>query len=508
MPDFDALSIPGMARAIREGETTSRQLVEFYLCRIAQNNGLINAVVQQSDTARLLEQADEADRQVAAQVALGPLHGVPITIKDVCHVEGFKMSCGMPEWHGQASPFDATVVRRLREAGALILGITNVPELCMSFETENFLYGRTRNPFDLSRTPGGSSGGEAAAIAAGCSPGGLGSDAGGSLRIPAHFNGICGFKLTQGRVPLTGQYPLERTGLIHMTSAYGVMGRHVDDIETLGYLIAGADGHDPDTVDVPFEDHLDIRQARVALFHELPGVTVRASVLAALQRVAALLEPMVRSLSRACPEGMDLACDSLWNIFLSGGDGGRAWDKFLPTLGRDEFSTCLQGLVQASRTTELSVDQFKGNLAYINTFRRGLSRFFREHDLLICPVFPDVAFKPGESLDDRSRYAYVFPFSLSGSPVVVLPVAFDPELGLPIGIQIIGPHWKEPRLLALAKALESQLSGWRRAIPREVAGEQPGQRRVEASSQAFLLCQSAPAFRPGLPSSWPRTAPR
>lgn len=483
MPDFDALSIPEMARAIREGETTSRQLVEFYLCRIAQNNGLINAVVQQSDTAQLLEQADEADRQVVAKGALGPLHGVPITIKDVCHVEGFKMSCGMPEWHGQASPFDATVVRRLREAGALILGITNVPELCMSFETENFLYGRTHNPFDLSRTPGGSSGGEAAAIAAGCSPGGLGSDAGGSLRIPAHFNGICGFKLTQGRVPLTGQYPLERTGLIHMTSAYGVMGRHVDDIETLGYLIAGADGHDPDTVDVPFEDHLDIRQARVALFHELPGVTVRASVLAALQRVAALLEPMVRSMSRACPEGMDLACDSLWNIFLSGGDGGRAWDKFLPTLGRDEFSTCLQGLVQASRTTELSVDQFKGNLAYINTFRRGLSRFFREHDLLICPVFPDVAFKPGESLDDRSRYAYVFPFSLSGSPVVVLPVAFDPELGLPIGIQIIGPHWKEQRLLALAKALESQLSGWQRAIPCEVAGEQPGQRRVEASSQ-------------------------
>jgi len=465
--DFDSLSIPGMAEAIASGKTTSRQLVEFYLGRIAENNERINAIVQQADVAQLLEQADEADRRVAAKVALGPLHGVPITIKDVCHVEGFKMSCGMPEWHGPTSVSDATVVQRLRQAGALILGITNVPELCMSFETENFLYGRTRNPFDLSRTPGGSSGGEAAAIAAGCSPGGLGSDAGGSLRIPAHFNGICGLKLTQGRVPLTGQYPLERAGLIHMTSAYGVMGRYVDDIKTLGYLIAGPDGHDPDTVDVPFGDDLAIGQIRVAMFHELPGVALRSSVLDAMQKVAGLLESVVRSVSQACPEGMGLACDSLWNIFLSGGDGGRAWDKFLPGLGRDQLSPCLEGLVQASRATELSVDQFKGDLAYINTFRRGLSRFFREHDVLVCPVFPDVAFKPGESLDGRARYSYVFPFSLSGSPAVVLPVGFDLDLGLPIGIQMVGPHWKEERLLALAKVLESRLAGWRRAIPGE-----------------------------------------
>ncbi|NWB95561.1 amidase [Pseudomonas gingeri] len=469
MMDFDSLSIPGMAQAIASGKTTSRQLVAFYLGRIAENNQRINAIVQQPEVAQLFEQADEADRRVAAKLALGPLHGVPITIKDVCHVEGFKMSCGMPEWHGPASVSDATVVQRLRQAGALILGITNVPELCMSFETENFLYGRTRNPFDLSRTPGGSSGGEAAAIAAGCSPGGLGSDAGGSLRIPAHFNGICGLKLTQGRVPLTGQYPVERAGLIHMTSAYGVMGRYVDDIKTLGYLIAGSDGHDPDTVDVPFGDDLAIGQLRVAMFHELPGVAVRPSVLDAMHKVAGLLEPVVRSVSQACPEGMELACDSLWNIFLSGGDAGRAWDKFLPGLGRDQLSPCLEGLVQASRATELSVDQFKGDLAYINTFRRGLSGFFRKHDVLICPVFPDVAFKPGESLDGRARYSYVFPFSLSGSPAVVLPVGFDPELGLPIGIQIVGPHWKEERLLALAKVLESRLAGWQRAIP----GEEP-----------------------------------
>lgn len=476
--DFDSLSISGMAQAIAAGETTSRQLVEFYLGRIAESNQLINAIVQQPDATQLLEQADEADRRVAAKLPLGPLHGVPITIKDVCHVEGFKMSCGMPEWHGPASVNDATVVQRLRQAGALILGITNVPELCMSFETENFLYGRTRNPFDLSRTPGGSSGGEAAAIAAGCSPGGLGSDAGGSLRIPAHFNGVCGLKLTHGRVPLTGQYPVERTGLIHMTSAYGVLGRYVDDIKTLGYLIAGPDGHDPDTVDVPFEDNLAIGQIRVAMFHELPGVAVRSCVIDAMQKIAGLLEPVVRSVSQACPEGMDLACDSLWNIFLSGGDAGRAWDKFLPGLGRDQLSPCLDGLVKASRATELSVDQFKGELAYINTFRRGLSRFFREHDVLVCPVFPDIAFKPGESLEGRSRYSYVFPFSLSGSPVVVLPVGFDPDLGLPIGIQIVGPNWKEDRILALAGMLESKLEGWRRAIPDVLTADHEDRVRV------------------------------
>ncbi|WP_241094281.1 amidase family protein, partial [Pseudomonas viridiflava] len=125
-----------------------------------------------------------------------------------------------------------------------ILGITNVPELCMAFETENLLYGRTLNPHDSSRTAGGSSGGEAAAIAAGLSPAGLASDACGSVRIPAHFNGICGLKLTQGRVPLSGQYPNERSGLFHMTSAFGVMGRYVDDLRVLGKLISGADQKD------------------------------------------------------------------------------------------------------------------------------------------------------------------------------------------------------------------------------------------------------------------------
>lgn len=223
----DTLTLREMAGLLRRGVLTSVTLLEFYLQRIAERNRQINALIQLAPVEELRRQAREADEMARVGQISGPLHGIPITIKDVLHVRGFKMSRGLEELLGEPSQQDATAVARLRQAGAIILGISNVPELCMAFETENLIYGRTLNPHDLQRSAGGSSGGEAAAIAAGCSPAGLASDACGSVRIPAHFNGICGLKLTQGRVPLTGQFPNDRSGLFHMTSAFGVMGRYV-----------------------------------------------------------------------------------------------------------------------------------------------------------------------------------------------------------------------------------------------------------------------------------------
>lgn len=200
---IDRMSLARQAECVRTGVLSSVDLVNHYLAAIRQFNPAINAIIQMPDEAELLRQAAEADADVVRGKPLGPLHGVPITLKDVLHVRGFRLSRGVEQFLGGVSEQDATTVRRLREAGAIFFGLTNVPELCMSFETDNLIYGRTNNPHDVRRTPGGSSGGEAAAIAAGLSPAGLASDAGGSVRLPAHFSGICGLKLTQGRVPLT-----------------------------------------------------------------------------------------------------------------------------------------------------------------------------------------------------------------------------------------------------------------------------------------------------------------
>ncbi|MFJ7793369.1 amidase [Pseudomonas sp. NPDC096950] len=461
----DTLTLREMAGLLRRGVLTSVSLLEFYLQRIAERNPQINALIQLESADELRRQAREADEMARIGNIRGPLHGIPMTIKDVCHVRGFRMSRGLEELLGAASQEDATVVARLREAGAIILGITNVPELCMAFETDNLLYGRTLNPYDPQRSAGGSSGGEAAAIAAGCSPAGLASDACGSVRIPAHFNGICGLKLTQGRVPLTGQFPNDRSGLFHLTSAFGVMGRYVDDLALLGQLISGADGHDPDTVDVPFNDSKPLAELRVALSWESARTEVSPAVKQVLQRVEACLGSVVADVISNTPPMLDDASDVLWRVFITGADAGRSWKKLFASMNKQTYTPATSELIRLSEEVELSVDEMKRDWIMIDTFRYQLAKFFNQHDLFICPVFPDVAFAHGESLLDRDRYAFVFPFSLSGSPAVVIRAGHDPVSGLPIGIQIIGPHWQEERLLAVANFLEREMTRWSPVIP-------------------------------------------
>lgn len=462
----DTLTLREMAGLLRRGVLTSVTLLEFYLQRIAERNRQINALIQLAPVEDLRHQARKADEMARIGQANGPLHGIPITVKDVLHVRGFKMSRGVGELMGAVSQEDATAVARLRQAGAIILGISNVPELCMAFETENLIYGRTLNPHDPLRSAGGSSGGEAAAIAAGCSPAGLASDACGSVRIPAHFNGICGLKLTQGRVPLTGQFPNDRSGLFHLTSAFGVMGRYVDDLALLGPLISGADGHDPDTVDVPFATSEPLANLRIALFSASSRTPVSAAVSQVLQQVERCLNPVVAQMSEVAPPMLDEACDVLWRVFITGADAGRGWRRLFDSMGKRSFTPAIAQLLDLSEAVELSVDEVKRDWIMIDTFRYQLAKFFKQHDLFICPVYPDVAFRHGASLENRDRYAFVFPFSLSGSPAVVIRAGADPATGMPIGVQIVGPHWQEERLLAVAAFLERELECWSPVSPR------------------------------------------
>lgn len=462
----DDLSLVEMASLIRHSTLTSETITRHYLQALKERNPAVNAVIQKHTDEAILAQAREADAAVSRGQSLGPLHGVPITIKDVLHVEGYRLSRGLTEFLGDASQKDATAVARLRAAGAIIIGLTNVPELCMAFETDNLVYGLTRNPHDLNRSAGGSSGGEGAAIAAGISPAGLASDASGSVRVPAHFNGVCGFKLTQGRVPLTGQFPRERSGLFHHTSSFGVMGRYVADVEVMGRLIAGPDGHDPDTVDVPWQG-LDkpLDQLRVAFLYETSRVSPSPAVARTLDTVRELTGKIVASISDEQPPMLEESCDVLWRLFITGGDSARGWKQLFSDIGKKSFTPALNTLVAMSEEVECSIDQVKLDWNNLDRMRYQLAAFFRTHDLLITPVHPTVAFEHGRSMDDRHQYDYVFPFSLSGSPVLVIRAGVDEASGLPIGIQIVAPHWQEARLIEFGKRLEAALPKWQAVIP-------------------------------------------
>src|SRR5438105_5005922 len=206
MQDLTRLSALAMAQAVRKKEISPVELVEAHLRRIERLNPILNAFVD-VDTDRALREARAAEWAVVHRAGLGPLNGVPISIKSCIDVAGLRCEVGSKLRSGYRSTQDAPLVSRLRAAGAVIVGATNTAELLMAWETDNPLHGRTNNPWDLTRTPGGSSGGEAAAIASCCSAGGVGSDGGGSIRVPAHFSGICGLKPTPGRIPATGHYP-------------------------------------------------------------------------------------------------------------------------------------------------------------------------------------------------------------------------------------------------------------------------------------------------------------
>src|SRR6201981_2145283 len=249
MSESTYLSAVSMAEQVRQKKISALELVDAHLARIAHLNPRLNAFIA-VDEDRARRDARALDTAAALGDFRGPLHGVPISIKSSIATAGLRCESGTRLRAGNVPAKDAVLVSRLREAGAIILGVTNTPELLMAWETDNVLYGRTKHPWDFERTPGGSSGGEAAAIAAGCSAGGVGSDGGGSIRVPAHFSGICGLKPTPGRIPATGHFP-ESAGPFALLGVVGPMARTVADLELLFRVVAGYDAGDPSAARVP-----------------------------------------------------------------------------------------------------------------------------------------------------------------------------------------------------------------------------------------------------------------
>ncbi len=315
MSDLTYLPAVAMAALIRENKISSVELVDAHLARIGKLNPQLNAFVE-VDIEGARQQAREADAAVVRGDALGPLHGVPLSIKSSIAVRGLRWEAGTKLRAGFVASKHAAVVQRLRAGGAVILGTTNTPELLMAWETDNDLYGRTNNPWDISRTPGGSSGGEAAAISAGCSAGGVGSDGGGSIRVPAHFTGICGLKPTPGRIPSSGHFP-ESVGPFAMLGVVGPMARTIADVKALFATMQGIDYGDSSTAPVAIQWPAveELKQIRIGYFEDDGRTPVTHETRVAVRHAADLLREAGFTVVPFRPSGLEQARERWWQFF-------------------------------------------------------------------------------------------------------------------------------------------------------------------------------------------------
>jgi Asp-tRNA(Asn)/Glu-tRNA(Gln) amidotransferase A subunit family amidase len=465
MPELSFLSAVSMAEQVRQKKLSPVELVEAHLARIEKLNPKLNAFVQ-VDVEGARRQARATEDAVVRGEKLGPLHGVPVSIKSSIEIKGLRCEAGTKLRAGFVATQDAPLVSRLRKAGAIILGTTNTPELLMAWETDNLLYGRTNNPWDLSRTPGGSSGGEAAAIASGCSAGGVGSDGGGSIRVPAHFSGICGLKPTPGRIPATGHFPTS-VGPFALLGVVGPMARTVADLKVLFEVMQGPDDGDPSAAPVPvrWPDRDNLKRLRIGYFEDDGRTPVTAETRAAVRSAAEALESAGFEVQPFRPDGLERARQLWWQFFgIAGGMLLRPMTK-----GREaDLSPILKqfsswAAAEPSHTGQTLLDTW----IMRDVLRMEVFSQMHEYPILLCPVASIPAFRHGErswqiegqTVEYLDAWSYAEWFNLLGTPAAVVPFGRSNE-GLPIGVQVVARPWQEELLLAVAAELEAQRGAW------------------------------------------------
>lgn len=416
-------SMTTLAKSLRAGEVSAVDVLHLYLNRIRALNPEINALIVEAPDA--LEWAQQADEDLARGTVQGPLHGVPFTVKDVIATAALQSPLD-ETIRKRRSTLDATVVARLQEAGGILLGKSNCPPGGGGSDTENALCGRTLNPHDLSRSPGGSSGGEAALLAAGGTPLGLGVDSSGGARIPAAYCGVVALKPTNGRLPNTGIYNIAG-GLTDPRTQVAPMARSVADIEQIFRLLAGPDYVDASVIPMPVFDPAEVvpGRLRIAYFRQDPASPVSREVGDAVENVAGVLEQAGIAVEEALPS----------NLVERGREIDRGWREIPGTRGQDLI-------------------EFFGAWDH---YRALLLQFMVRFDALICPVDHHVA--PPFHVRDPQRFDYTVPFSLTGYPALSLPVGQSRE-GLPLAVQIVSHPWREDVVLRLGALLEDALGGW------------------------------------------------
>lgn len=466
MTEINFLSATQMAEQVRSQRLSPVELVEAHLSQIERLNPRLNAFVQ-VDTEGALRKAKEAESAVKRGKQLGPLHGVPISIKSSIEVAGMRCEAGSKLRTGVVATQDAPLVTRLQNAGAIVVGTTNSPEFLMAWETDNLLHGRTNSPWDLSRTPGGSSGGEAAAIASGCSAGGVGSDGGGSIRVPAHFSGIFGLKPTPGRIPATGHVP-SSVGPFALIGVVGPMARTAEDLKILFEVMQGPDFGDTSSAPVPvrWPAAYDLKKMRIGYFEDDGRTPVTSEMRAAIRTAVEALKKAGFTVEPFRPEGLEQARQTWWKFF--GVAGGMLLGPM--TQGHEaELSPILkQHLTKVSTEPSHTGESLLDAWIQRDMIRNKVFEQMNQYPILLCPVAAIPAFRHGErswQIDGKTveyldAWSYTEWFNLLGTPAVAVPVGSSKE-GLPIGVQISARPWEEELILSVAEILEKECGGWR-----------------------------------------------
>ena len=444
-----------LAERIRSRALSPVEVVGSFLDRIEAVNPKLNAIVKLADGA--MERARLAEVAITRGESWGPLHGVPFTIKDCIDTEGIRTTRGSNLFQDYVPDTDATVVSRLKDAGGILIGKTNMPEFALWWETDNLVYGRTENPWKGGLTPGGSSGGEAAAIASGLSPLGVGSDVGGSIREPAHYCGIAGLKATHGRIPLTGHWPDVLLRFMHV----GPMARTIRDLSLALSVLSGPDGRDtyavPALAYTPIDSTAPLPQLRIGWCGEGPFAPVSSEVQSVVESAASALEELGCQVEPVALDEWANPTAQEISMALYAAEGGNYLAPII-TGREDQLSPPLQ---RRLRFPQPSLEEYLEALTGCEHLRQEVARFFGEFDLLLCPSGP-VPAHPHDSVKlsvgdkeapGRHALSATLPADLTGSPAVSVPFGWS-QNGVPIGVQLVGRHFDEATLLRAASALE------------------------------------------------------
>jgi Asp-tRNA(Asn)/Glu-tRNA(Gln) amidotransferase A subunit family amidase len=469
--ELTSISATELAKLIRARTVSPVEVVEAHLQRIERVNPSLNAIVTLAPDA--LDQAHAAQSALATGAEIGPLHGVPLTVKDTIETKGLRTSSGSRLLANNIPERDATVVARLKAAGAIIVGKTNTPEMAAYYESDNPVFNRTNNPYDLSKTSGGSSGGEAAAIAACLSPAGIGSDLAGSIRLPAHFCGIVGLKPTMGRVSMDGHIP-PATGLLSLGAGIGPLARSVADLSLLFGVMADATQSEISQDASPDQDAARLQGARVAWYTDDGVAPVTRETRDAVVAAAKALSERGLEVDEAKPPGI--------------ADGFRLWIELFSRAVTEQLREFYRGKEDQAgpqvaamlgkfdersdlNDTASEAEKLAGAVAERERLREELLRWMKTTPLILAPVGSTPAFAHGarrvevggESISVWRAFSYSQTFNVFGLPSATVPAGRSAE-GLPIGVQIIGRPFEERTVLAAAEIIEQALGGWQRPL--------------------------------------------
>ena len=447
-------STTDLAAAIAARKISAVEALDAHLAQIDRHNEAVNAVIN-LDREGARERAKEADAALARGDALGPLHGVPFTLKDMHETADMKTTVGFPPFADYVANADSPVVARLKAAGGILTAKTNVATMLGDWQSDNPMFGRTSNPWNLARTSGGSSGGAAAAVATGMTPFDIGTDMQDSIRLPAAFCGVYGLKPTEHRISLAGAFPDPGGAArsVRLMSCLGPLARDVEDLALIYQIIAGPDGSDTDLAPVPVQDmpKLDPRTLRIAFAPSFPGFPVAGEISAAVENLARQLQGAGAVVEAAKLPKLDLDDDL---------EQGGALIGMMMEAAQAEPP---EGPTPVSRWFEALARRDRSILAW--------DRFFEDHDALLCPVAMTTAFphcEPGTPIkvDGKEQSYWMLPaygavFNYSGHPALSIPCGQD-SAGLPIGLQLVGKRWSESQLLGIAKAIEPLAGGFHR----------------------------------------------